>query len=143
MTVRRVAGVLLAGEDIRLAAYLVRHGVDSLMRRDGALPTGSLELRDRLAAEAGRETVAVVTDCGSAPVQVNGGRGSAEAAAVVILEGSRPMTTVQAAARLGITARAVRNLCHAGDLFARRDPAGRWAIDPGSVAELAARRRER
>jgi hypothetical protein len=130
--------------EILLLDYHVRRSVDSLSQRDGgALPAGSIELRDLLAAEAGRETVAVVTARGSAPVQVSGERGSGEAATAVIVQGSltAEMGTAQAAARLGITPRAVRNLCHSGDLLGRIGPAGRWLVSEWSVTAEAARRK--
>lgn len=145
---RRVVGVLLEGDEITLASYLVGKGVEFLLRRNGGVPSRYLALRDRLAAQAGRETAAVVTDRGtsrgSTEAQASAGRGSSEAGAVVIVAESRPavMTAQDAADLLGITDRAVRNLCQSGDLIARRGPAGRWAIDSGSAAALAARRKD-
>jgi hypothetical protein len=140
---RRVGGVLLEGDEITLADHLVRKGVEFLQRRNGGVPPRYLALRDRLAAEAGREVVAVVTDRGSPGAQASAVGGSAAASGAVIVSGSRSMTAQEAAALLGITDRAVRNLCQSGDLIARRGPAARWAIDAGSAEALAARRKER
>lgn len=133
---RRVDGLLLDSGEILLADYLVRHGVDYLQRRNGgSIDPRAVALRDRLAAFAGRETVAVV---------VNGRRESSEPAAAVIVTESLPAEmTVQVQAVAGwlrISPQAVRGLCRTGKLLATRGPAGHWRIDTHSAAALAARR---
>lgn len=133
---RRVGGVLLEGREILLADWLVRQAVDYLGRRDGGtLPAGALELRDRLAAFAGRETVAVV---------VGGERESPAGAAAVIVTESSPqqMTAPAAAALIGVTVQAARGWCRDGTLLATRSPAGHWQVDANSAAEIARQRRE-
>ena len=132
---RRVGGVLLEGREILLADWLVRQAVDYLGRRDGGtLPAGALELRDRLAAFAGRETVAVV---------VSAGRETGKAAAAVVVEESSPqqMTAPAAAALIGVTVQAARGWCRDGTLLATRSPAGHWQVDANSAAGMAARRK--
>lgn len=132
---RYVDGVLLEGRDILLADYLVRQGAEYLQRRNGGdLPPGAAALCERLAVFAGRETVAVV---------VSRERESGKAAAAVVVEDSRPaeMTAPAAAGLIGVSAQAVRGWCRDGTLLATKDAAGRWQVDAGSAAGMAARRK--
>jgi len=130
---RQVNGILLSPAEAELAAKLARIAVSRLELVYGTVPGEVLRLRDQLAAASAR---------GSASAQVSIERGSAEAAATVVVAGSpREMTAQAAAAHLGsITARAVRSMCEAGVLIARKQD-GRWQIEEWSVAALAARRK--
>ena len=133
---RRIDGVVLDGQDLALAAVLVRLGVAYLQRANGGVPPEALQLRDELAGFAARETSAVLV---SAECE------TAKPAAMVIVAESLPAEmTVQAAAGLiGISPQAVRGLCRSGVLTAIRSVAGHWQICADSAAALAARRKER
>jgi hypothetical protein len=131
---RQVAGVLLEGDDILLAEYLIRHGIRYLQRMNGgAVDVRALALHHQFAAEAARNQ----------PAQVSVAAGSAEADAVVVVANCLPqrMAAQVAAARLGVTDRAVRNWCQAGALAGRKQ-GGRWQIEEWSVTVLAAARRK-
>ena len=127
-------GVLLEGDDIRVAAVLGRLGVAALERANGgAVPAAAVALRDQLAGFAAETAKVVVSD----------GRAAAKPGGVVVLAGSghAQMTVRAAATLLGVSPQRVRGLCRAGVLLATRDPAGRWAIDANEAAALAARRK--
>jgi hypothetical protein len=133
VTVRRVGGVLLDGEDLALAEVLVRLGVAYLRYRDGTVPAAAVRMREQLTGFARETTAAQASAAGE----------SAKPSAAVIVAESAPaeMNVQEAAGLLGISPQAVRRLCRTGALVAALSPAGRWDIDPGSAAALAARRR--
>lgn len=127
----RAAGVLLDGDDIRLAAVLVRLGVAYLQRVNGTVPAAALALRDQLAAFA-RET---------SPPLASAMRetGKPAAAAIVADSGAQMMTVRMACELTGLSPQAVRGHCRTGKLLATRTPAG-WQIDPATLASLARRK---
>jgi hypothetical protein len=130
--VRRVSGVVLEGEDLALAAVLVRIGAAHLQRVNGAVPPAALCLRDQLAAFA-LETASVLVD--DLPETAK------PAAAVIVADSPARIGTDAAAAQLQVSTQAVCSMCRRGELLASQSPAGHWQIDPGSVAALAARRK--
>jgi Helix-turn-helix domain len=130
--VQRVGGELLDSREVALAAVLVHHGILHYQRVNATLPDGALDFRDQLVASARRNL----------PAEVSAGDGGAEATAVVVVpDFPAEMTTQVAAGLLGISPRAVRDLCDSGALIAAKGPAGQWRIDAGSVAALAAQRK--
>jgi hypothetical protein len=132
--VRYVAGHVLDDDEAGLAVLALGLAIDRLEYLNGTAPDALLQLRAELAASAAsaaRKQSAQVS--ASAEVSMD--------AAAVILAASAPMTAAQAAAELGITARAVRYRCQDGTLPGRLDAAGRWLIDAGPVAAEAARRK--
>ena len=135
---RRVAGVVLDGPELRIAAALARIAVRHLERTDGTVPPAALDLlrqMETLAAESRSGTLA----SGSA------GRGSeseSEFPDTGLGVAVSPMTVQEAARLLGISDQAVTARCRAGSLAAVKARGG-WDIDRRSAAALAAARRER
>lgn len=130
---RRVDGVVLEGDDILLADYLIRNGVEYLQRRNGGVSARALTLHHQFAAEAARNQ----------PAQVSVAAGSAEAdTGMLVTDCPREMAAQVAAARLGVTSRTVRNWCHAGGPLIGRKQGSRWVIEEWSVTALAAKRKD-
>lgn len=130
---RRVDGVVLDGQDVVVAALLVRIGAAYLLRVNGSVPPGALRLRDELNAFAARET---------ASAEASAGRESAKADISPTVAESAPKVTVKDAARiLGISEQAVTARCRSGALTAVRSAAGHWQINAESAQAVAARRK--
>jgi len=133
--VRQVGGVVLEGDEIRLAAYLVRLGTAALERRAGAVPAVAAALRDQLARFAAEP----------APPQASATGEHANLPGAAGLASSGPRISVAAAAALaGHSPQHIRRLCRRGDLAATRPagPDGPWEIDEGSAAAYARRRKD-
>ncbi|QII05905.1 helix-turn-helix domain-containing protein [Rhodococcoides fascians A25f] len=123
--IRRVVGVILTAEDARTLAEAMNLFVN-LLRRNGSRPTPKLELlRSQL------ESAADVRES-DANVRLSGEIGPEGASS------GRDLDTATAAAILGSTPAAVRDLARRGSIRGRR-VGGRWFLSAAAVHERAAR----
>lgn len=130
-----VHGIIIEGDEACLLAALVRVAVRHLERIDGAAPAAALGLRERLDA---------FDDAIRAGTLTSGTSGQHCAAASgfpdidLAVPGSLAVRDVAQLA--GISHQAVTARCRSGSLDAVRTR-GRWEIDAGSAAALAASRK--